>query len=97
MAEAAFAHAQRLGQPVVAPMIDIGSDGEPLAYRSSVGIAECPPYDDLTALLIHADRAMYTAKQVRGGAWRIYGDAAGTEQMGTGPAAASQATGTHQP
>jgi predicted signal transduction protein with EAL and GGDEF domain len=72
------------------------SDGTPLAYKSSVGIAECPPYDDLMALLIHADRAMYTAKQAGGGAWRIYSDAAGAEQTGTGAAAASEATGTHR-
>ena len=153
-AEAAFAHAQRLGQPVVALMIDVdnfkqindlhghiagdevltdlaracrenvrpedivgryggdefiiivpgitsvraihlaeqltrrvtdfhGSDGKPLAYNSSVGIAECPPYDDLTALLIHADRAMYAAKQAGGGGWRIFGDEAGPEQIRT--------------
>jgi diguanylate cyclase (GGDEF)-like protein len=165
-AEAAFAHAQRLGQPVVALMIDIDNfkqindlhghiagdevltdlaracrenvrpddivgryggdefviivpgvtsvravhladqlthrvsdfhcgDGTLLAYHSSVGIAQCPPYDDLTALLIHADRAMYEAKQAGGGGWRIFGDDAEAEQMGTG-AAASEATGTHQ-
>jgi diguanylate cyclase (GGDEF)-like protein len=158
-AEAAFAHAQRLGQPVVALMIDVdkfkqindlhghiagdqvltdlaracrenvrredivgryggdefiiivpgitslravhladqlthrvtdfhGGDGEPLAYNSSVGIAECPPYEDLTALLIHADRAMYAAKQAGGGDWRIYGDdASGAEQVATRPTA----------
>jgi diguanylate cyclase (GGDEF)-like protein len=160
-AEAAFAHAQRLGQPVVAMMIDVdkfkqindlhghiagdqvltdlaracrenvrredivgryggdefiiivpgitslraihladqltrrvtdfhGGDGEPLAYNSSVGIAECPPYEDLTALLIHADRAMYAAKQAGGGDWRIFGDdASGAEQIGTRPTATS--------
>jgi diguanylate cyclase len=158
-AEAAFAHAQRLGQPVVALMIDIdkfkqindlhghiagdqvltdlaracresvrredivgryggdefiiivpgitslraihladqlthrvtdfrGGDGERLAYNSSIGIAECPPYEDLTALLIHADRAMYAAKQAGGGDWRIFGDdASGAEQIGTRPTA----------
>ena len=135
-AETAFAHAQRLGQPVVALMIDVdnfkqindlhghiagdevlidlaracrehvrpedivgryggdefiiivpgitslraiqladqlthrvtnfhGSDGKPLAYNSSVGIAECPPYDDLTTLLMHADRAMYDGEAGR--------------------------------
>jgi diguanylate cyclase (GGDEF)-like protein len=152
-AEAAFAHAQRLQQPVVALMIDVdnfkqindlhghiagdevltdlaracrenvrpddivgryggdefviivpgigslraihlaeqlirrvthfhGSDGEPLAYQSSVGIAECPPYEDLTDLLIHADRAMYAAKQAGGGGWRIFGEAESAERPG---------------
>jgi diguanylate cyclase (GGDEF)-like protein len=166
-AETAFAHAQRLGQPVVALMIDVdnfkqindlhghiagdevlanlaracrenvrpedivgryggdefviivpgitsvraihlaeqlthrvtdfhGSDGEPLAYHSSVGIAECPPYEDLTSLLIHADRAMYTAKQAGGGGWRIFGDAASAERMDSGAAPTSEATGTHR-
>ena len=165
-AEAAFAHAQRLGQPVVALMIDVddfkqindlhghiagdevlidlgracrenvrpedivgryggdefviivpgitsvraihladqltrrvtdfrGSDGEPLAYRSSVGIAQCPPFDDLTALLIHADRAMYMAKQAGGGSWHIFGDDVGAEQIqtSTGVSGASPAPG----
>jgi diguanylate cyclase (GGDEF)-like protein len=160
-AEVVFAHAQRLGQPVVALMIDVdnfkqindlhghiagdevltdlaracqenvrpddivgryggdefviivpgitslraihlaeqlthrvtdfhGSDGEPLAYNASVGIAECPPYDDLTTLLIHADRAMYAAKQAGGEGWRIFGDDAGAEEMGTQPKPAQQ-------
>ena len=167
MAEVAFAHAQRLGQPVVALMIDVdkfkqindlhghiagdevltdlaracrenvrpedivgryggdefviivpgitslraihlaeklthratkfhGSDREPLAYSSSVGIAECPPYDDLTALLIHADRAMYAAKQAGGGGWSIFGDDTGAEPMDPEAAATSEATGTHR-
>jgi diguanylate cyclase (GGDEF)-like protein len=166
-AETVFAHAQRLGQPVVALMIDVdkfkqindlhghiagdevltdlaracqenvrpddivgryggdefviivpgitslraihlaeqlthrvtdfhGSDGEPLAYSSSVGIAECPPYEDLTALLIHADRAMYAAKQAGGNGWRIFGDDAGAEEIGTRPIATPKATDTHQ-
>ena len=69
-----------------------GGDGKPLAYQASVGIAECPPFDDLTTLLIHADRAMYAAKQAGGGGWRIFGDAAGAEQIGTGAAAASPST-----
>jgi predicted signal transduction protein with EAL and GGDEF domain len=73
-----------------------GSDRKPLAYQASVGIAECPPFDDLTALLIHADRAMYTAKQAGGGGWRIFDDASGPEQIGTRPDATPKATGTHQ-
>ena len=68
-----------------------GSDGKPLAYTTSVGIAECPPYDDLTALLIHADRAMYVAKQAGGGGWRIFRDADAAAQAGTGQAAATPA------
>ena len=167
-AEAAFAHAQRLGQPFAALMIDVdnfkrindvhghiagdqvlaelaqvcrehvrpedivgryggdefiimvpgitslraiqladqlirratrfhGSDGKPLAYSASIGIAECPPDGDLTTLLMHADLAMYEAKQAGGGGWRIFGDAAGTEQARTGVAAATpEATRTHQ-
>ena len=62
-----------------------GGDGKPLAYNSSVGIAECPPYDDLTTLLIHADRAMYAAKQAGGGGWRIFDDEAGAEEIRTRP------------
>jgi diguanylate cyclase (GGDEF)-like protein len=71
-----------------------GSDGQPLAYQASVGIAECPPYDDLTSLLIHADRAMYLAKQAGGGSWRIFRDDPGPEQLDTQPTATTKATGT---
>jgi diguanylate cyclase (GGDEF)-like protein len=51
-----------------------GSDGKPLAYTASIGIAECPPDGDLTTLLMHADLAMYEAKQAGGGGWRIFGE-----------------------
>ncbi|MGD0700498.1 MAG: GGDEF domain-containing protein [Trebonia sp.] len=152
-AEAAFAHAQRLGQPFVALMIDVdnfkrindvhghiagdqvltelaqvsrehvrpddivgryggdefiimmpgvttlraiqlagqltrlvtrfhGSDGKHLAYSASIGIAESPPDGDLTTLLMHADLAMYEAKEAGGGGWRIFGDATGSEAVG---------------
>jgi len=77
-----------------------GSDGKTLGYSASIGIAECPPDGDLTTLLIHADLAMYEAKQAGGGGWRIFGDGAGTEEAGTGVASpsspSSEATGTHQ-
>jgi diguanylate cyclase (GGDEF)-like protein len=74
-----------------------GSDGKALGYSASIGIAECPPDGDLTTLLMHADLAMYEAKQAGGGGWRIFGDAAGNEQAGTGEAAPSpEASGTHQ-
>jgi diguanylate cyclase (GGDEF)-like protein len=63
-------------------------DGTPLAYSVSVGIAECPPDADLSLLLMHADLAMYEAKQAGGGCWRIFGDGAGAgaEEAGTRPA-----------
>jgi diguanylate cyclase (GGDEF)-like protein len=168
LAEAAFAHAQRLGQPFAALMVDVdnfkrindvhghiagdqvltelaqvtrenvrpedivgryggdefiimlpgitslraiqlaeqltrlvarfhGSDGKPLAYSASIGIAEYPLDGDLTTLLMHADLAMYEAKQAGGGGWRIFGEAAETEQAATEvPAPAPEATGTHQ-
>ena len=166
-AEASFAHAQRLGQSVVALMIDIdnfkqindlhghiagdkvladlaracrehvrpedivgryggdefiilvpgitslravnlanqltrrivdfpGNDGKPLVYQASIGIAECPPYEDLTTLLIHADRAMYTAKQSGGGTWRVFDDSDAPEQLGTQPTVGSDSTRTRR-
>ena len=73
-----------------------GSDGKPLAYTASIGIAECPPDQDLTTLLMHADLAMYEAKQAGGGDWRIFGRAARAEQAGTAVASEPDSTGTHQ-
>jgi diguanylate cyclase (GGDEF)-like protein len=162
-AEAAFAHAQRLGQPFVALMIDVdnfkevndtqghstgdqvlaelaqacreqvrpgdivgryggdefiimvsgitslravqladqlarpapralGRDGKPLAYTTSIGIAEClPGRGDVPTLLMHADLAMYEAKQAGGGGWRIFRDANAAARTGTGQAAATPA------
>ena len=54
-----------------------GSDGSPVAFTVSVGIAECGSCQDLPILLAHADRAMYAAKRAGGGCWRRYED---TEQ-----------------
>jgi diguanylate cyclase (GGDEF)-like protein len=66
----------------------LGRDGKPLAYTASIGIAECLPGDeDVPTLLMHADLAMYEAKQAGGGGWRIFGEADAAPQAGTGRAA----------
>jgi diguanylate cyclase (GGDEF)-like protein len=153
MAESAFAHAQRFGQPLVALMIDVdhfkeindvhghavgdrvladlarscreqvrpddiagryggdefiimipgttglraaqaaarltepptrvtGSDGTPVSFTVSVGIAESGRCGDLPSLLARADLAMYEAKRAGGAAWRIF---EGTEQVPDAP------------
>jgi diguanylate cyclase (GGDEF)-like protein len=54
----------------------LGRDGKPLAYTTSIGIAEClPGSGDVPTLLKHADLAMYETKQAGGGGWRIFGHA----------------------
>jgi hypothetical protein len=40
---------------------------------------------------MHADLAMYEAKQAGGGGWRIFGGATGAEPTGTGHATPAQA------
>ena len=89
----------------------LGRDGKPLAYTTSIGIAESPPGGNLPTLLAHADLAMYEVKQAGGGGWRVFGDTSSpqqgngqtgtghtsTGQTGTGRAAAgAEAAGTHQ-
>ncbi|HEX2822896.1 MAG TPA: GGDEF domain-containing protein [Streptosporangiaceae bacterium] len=143
VAESAFAHAQRLGQPLVALMIDVdnfkeindlhghaigdqvladlarscreqvrpddiagryggdefiimipgtttlratqiaarltgpptrvtGSDGTPVSFTASIGIAESARCGDLPSLLTRADTAMYQAKRGGGACWRAF-------------------------
>jgi diguanylate cyclase (GGDEF)-like protein len=66
----------------------LGRDGKPLAFTVSIGIAECPPGDDLSVLLMQADLAMSEAKRAGGGAWRIFGDTAAGKRTGPHPAVA---------
>ena len=61
----------------------LGRDGKPLTYSASIGIAECLPGWRLSALLTHADQAMYEAKRAGGGTWRIYEDTMGATQAAT--------------
>jgi diguanylate cyclase (GGDEF)-like protein len=76
--------ADQLARP--APPV-LGRDGKPLAYTTSIGIAEfLPGGGDVPTLLMHADLAMYEAKQAGGGGWRIFRDADAAAQAGTGRA-----------
>jgi diguanylate cyclase (GGDEF)-like protein len=49
-----------------------GSDGEPVSFTVSIGIAESAGCADLPALLARADLAMYEAKRAGGGCWRAF-------------------------
>jgi diguanylate cyclase (GGDEF)-like protein len=77
--------ADRLTRPTARAL---GRDGEYIAYTISVGIAECPPNGDLPTLLMHADLAMYEAKQAGGGGWRIFGETRGSGRAEPGRAVA---------
>jgi len=52
----------------------IGSDGKPVTFTVSAGIAERTSCPDLPTLLAHADLAMYEAKRAGGGCWRLFED-----------------------
>jgi len=71
--------ARLTGPPARTP----GADGQPVTFTVSVGIAERRACSDLPTLLAHADLAMYEAKRVGGGCWRLYED--------TGPGSTGQA------
>jgi two-component system cell cycle response regulator len=49
-----------------------GSDGKPVTFTVSIGIAESTRCSDLSSLLARADLAMYEAKRAGGGCWRIF-------------------------
>jgi diguanylate cyclase (GGDEF)-like protein len=49
-----------------------GSDGNPVSFTVSIGIAESAGCADLPALLARADLAMYEAKRAGGGCWRAF-------------------------
>jgi diguanylate cyclase (GGDEF)-like protein len=49
-----------------------GSDGKPVSFTVSIGIAESAGCADLPALLARADLAMYGAKRAGGGCWRAF-------------------------
>ena len=51
-----------------------GSDGKPVTFTVSVGIADRADCADLPSLLARADMAMYEAKRAGGGCWRAFGD-----------------------
>jgi len=80
--------AERLARPATRVL---SSDGKPLAYRVSIGIAECLPGEDLPILLMHADLAMYEAKRAGGNCWRIFGGSTGADPAGIGHATAAPA------
>jgi diguanylate cyclase (GGDEF)-like protein len=84
--------AEQLTRPVTRTVI---REGKTVPYTVSVGIAAYPPCGDLSVLLMHADLAMYEAKQAGGGSWRIFGDAARAERPPSipPPATAPGATG----
>ena len=76
---------QLADQLVRPPARAIGRDGKLVACTASIGLAECPPWTGLSALLMQADQAMQEAKRAGGGTWRIFGDAAAAQRSGPRP------------
>jgi len=74
--------AQVAAQLTEPPARVTGSDGTPVSFTVSVGIAESGRRGDLPSLLARADLAMYEAKRAGGAAWRIF---EGTEQVPDAP------------
>ena len=71
-------------QLAAAPTTRVGSDGKPVTFTLSVGIAESGRSDDLESLLARADLAMYEAKRAGGSCWHVF-DGPGTGAR-SGPA-----------
>jgi diguanylate cyclase len=65
----------------------IASDGTPVSFTVSIGIAESADCRDLQSLLARADRAMYEAKRAGGGCWRVF-EGAGQQEPDLVPPAA---------
>ena len=64
--------AQIAGQLTGPPSRVTGSDGKPVSFTVSIGIAESVGSADLPNLLARADLAMYEAKRAGGGCWRAF-------------------------
>jgi diguanylate cyclase len=64
--------AEIAGQLTGPPARVTGSDGKPVGFTVSVGVAESGRCPDLPGLLAHADNAMYAAKRAGGGCFRIF-------------------------
>ena len=58
-----------------------GSDGKPVTFTVSVGIADRADCADLPSLLARADMAMYEAKRAGGGCWRAFDDTERTADL----------------